>query len=138
MRSVSVADRPVRLRRTRRMRGRFPRTLAVPVTAAVLLLSAAPALAQTTTPIPGPANPGQAPVSSLSEPQPLGHAVGDAGSALGVLRLLPNAVPTGAILDGVGNKIPQQAALEAGVGLSSAQANSEAYLTYEKAIAQAS
>ena len=120
------------------MRGRFPRTLAVPVTAAILLLLAAPALAQTTTPIPGPANPGQAPVSSLSEPQPLGHAAGDAGSALGVLRLLPNAVPTGAILDGVGNKIPQQAALEAGMGLSSAQANSEAYLTYEKAIAQAS
>jgi hypothetical protein len=112
--------------------------LAVPVTAAILLLLAAPALAQTTTPIPGPANPGQAPVSSLSEPQPLGHAAGDAGSALGVLRLLPNAVPTGAILDGVGNKIPQQAALEAGMGLSSAQANSEAYLTYEKAIAQAS
>jgi hypothetical protein len=112
--------------------------LAVPVTAAILLLSAAPALAQTTTPIPGPANPGQAPVSSLSVPQPLGHAAGDAGSALGVLRLLPNAVPTGAILDGVGNKIPQQAALEAGMGLSSAQANSEAYLTYEKAIAQAS
>src|SRR3981189_2610461 len=115
MRSVSVADRPVRLRRTRRMRGRFPRTLAVPVTAAVLLLSAAPALAPTTTPIPGPANPGQGRGSplpaarrcwALAEPKPLGQAVGDAGSALGVLRLLPNAVPTGAILDGVGNKIP--------------------------------
>lgn len=122
------------------MRGRLPRTLALPVTAAMLALSAAPALADTTiptTPIPQPANPGQAPISSPSQPQPLGHAVGEAGTALGMLRLLPNAVTTGAILPGVGEQVPKQSALEGGVGLSSAQANSESYLTYERAIAQA-
>ncbi|MDT7725131.1 MAG: hypothetical protein QOI21_1707 [Actinomycetota bacterium] len=123
------------------MRRSLPRRFALPLTAAVLLLSAAPALADPTiptTPIPQPANPGQAPISSPSEPRPLGRAVGDAGSALGVLRLLPNAVPTSAILPGASETIPQQSALEAGMGLSSAQANSEAYLTYEKSIAQSS
>ncbi|QWF81419.1 hypothetical protein [Amycolatopsis sp. CA-230715] len=122
------------------MRGRLPRTLALPVTAAMLALSATPALADTTiptTPIPQPANPGQAPISSPSQPQPLGHAVGEAGTALGMLRLLPNAVTTGAILPGVGEQLPKQSALEGGVGLSSAQANSESYLTYERSIAQA-
>ncbi|MEC3979557.1 hypothetical protein [Amycolatopsis sp. H20-H5] len=122
------------------MRRRLPRIVALPAAAALLLLTAAPAMAQTipTTPIPEPANPGQAPISVPSQPQPLGHAVGDAGAALGVLRLLPNAVPTSAILPGLGDKLPKQSVLEAGMGLSSAQANSEAYLTYEKSIAQAS
>ncbi|KZB83440.1 hypothetical protein AVL48_03985 [Amycolatopsis regifaucium] len=106
----------------------------------MLLLTAAPATAQTipTTPIPDPANPGQPPMSAPIGPQPLGKAVGDAGAALGVLRLLPNAVPTSAILPGAGEMLPKQSALEAGMGLSSAQANSEAYLNYEKSIAQSS
>jgi len=123
------------------MRGSLPRKLALPMAAAVLLLTSAPAMADQvipTTPIPQSANPGQAPISSPSEPQPLGHAVGDAGSALGMLRLLPEAVPTSAILPGVSDTLPKQSALEAGMGLSSAQANSEAYLTYEKSIAQSS
>jgi hypothetical protein len=122
------------------MRGRLLCGLAVSMTAAVLAFSAAPALAQQipTTPIPEPANPGQAPISSPSQPQPLGHAVGDAGTALGILRLLPNSVPTSAILPGMSDQLPKQSALEAGMGLSSAQANSEAYLSYERAIAQAS
>jgi hypothetical protein len=109
------------------------------VTAAVLLLSATPALAQpATTPILQPANAGQAPISSPSRPQPLGHAVGDAGSALGMVRLLPSTVPTSAVLAGAGDQMPKQPVLEAGMGLSSAQANSEAYLTYERSIAQSS
>jgi hypothetical protein len=109
------------------------------VTAAVLLLSATPALAQpATTPILQPANAGQAPISSPSQPQPLGHAVGDAGSALGMVRLLPSTVPTSAVLAGAGDQMPKQSVLEAGMGLSSAQANSEAYLTYERSIAQSS
>lgn len=123
------------------MRGNLPRTLAFPVAAAALLLSAAPALGQTeppVTPTLEPVHPGQPPISSSSQPQPLGHAVGDAGSALGVLRLLPNAVPTAAILSGFGDQLPKQAALEAGMGLSSAQANSEAFLSYERSIAQSS
>ncbi|MFD9892124.1 hypothetical protein ACFWY9_22505 [Amycolatopsis sp. NPDC059027] len=122
------------------MRRRLPRSVALPAAAALLLLTAAPATAQTipTTPIPEPANPGQPPATAPMGPQPLGHAVGDAGSALGVLRLLPNAVPTSSIIPGYDKQLPKQSALEAGMGLSSASANSEAYLSYEKAIAQAS
>ena len=78
------------------MRRRLPRSVALPAAAALLLLSAAPANADPTyptTPIPQPANPGQAPISAPIGPQPLGQAVGDAGTALGIIRLLPNAVP---------------------------------------------
>ncbi|PXY32651.1 hypothetical protein BAY60_01890 [Prauserella muralis] len=118
----------------------MPRTLALPVTAAVLLLSAAPAAGQTipTTPVPEPANPGQAPISSPPNPAPRGKAVADVGTALAMLRLLPEAVPTNAILPGMDDELPRQSALEGGFGISSAQANSEAYLSYERAIAQAS
>ena len=123
------------------MRRRLPRSAALPAAAALLLLSAAPAYADPTyptTPIPQPAHPGQAPISAPIGPQPLGQAVGDAGTALGIIRLLPNAVPTNTILPGFGQTLPKQSALEAGMGLSSASANSDAYLSYEKAIAQAS
>jgi hypothetical protein len=123
------------------MRRRLPRSAALPAAAALLLLSAAPATADPvypTTPIPQPASSGQAPISAPIGPQPLGQAVGDAGTALGIVRLLPNAVPTGTILPGFGQTLPKQSALEAGVGLSSASANSDAYLNYEKAVAQAS
>ncbi|WP_410666590.1 hypothetical protein [Amycolatopsis sp. cmx-4-68] len=123
------------------MRRRLPRSVALPAAAALFLLSAAPAYADPTyptTPIPQPANPGQAPISAPIGPQPLGQAVGDAGTALGIIRLLPNAVPTSTILPGFGQTLPKQSALEAGMGLSSASANSDAYLSYEKAIAQAS
>ncbi|MFJ7211693.1 hypothetical protein [Amycolatopsis sp. NPDC098790] len=123
------------------MRRRLPRSVALPAAAALLLFSAAPASADPaypTTPIPQPANPGQAPISAPVGPQPLGQAVGDAGTALGIVRLLPNAVPTSTILPGFGDTLPKQSALEAGMGLSSASANSDAYLNYEKAIAQAS
>ncbi|TNC21109.1 hypothetical protein FG385_29250 [Amycolatopsis alkalitolerans] len=117
------------------------RTLALPITAAVVALSAAPALADSTiptTPIPQPKNPGQAPIAAPQGPQPLGHAVGDAAAALGVLRLLPNSVGTKSILPGYEQTLPKQSVLEAGMGLSSAQANSESYLSYERSIAQSS
>ncbi|TVT07052.1 hypothetical protein FNH07_18010 [Amycolatopsis bartoniae] len=117
------------------------RVLALPVSATFLVLAATPAMADSTiptTPIPQPANPSQAPISAPQGPQPLGHAVGDAAAALGVLRLLPNAVDTTTILPGYGEQLPKQSALEAGLGLSSAQANSESYLSYERAIAQSS
>jgi hypothetical protein len=123
------------------MRRRLPRSVALPAAAALLLFSAAPANADPTyptTPIPQPAHPGQAPISAPTGPQPLGQAVGDAGTALGIIRLLPNAVPTSTILPGFGQTLPKQSALEAGMGLSNASANSDAYLSYEKAIAQAS
>jgi len=123
------------------MRRRLHRALALPVTAALLVLSGTPAVADSTiptTPTPQPTDPNQAPITAPTGPQPLGHAVGDAAAALGVLRLLPNSVPTETILPGYGEQLPKQSALEAGMGLSSAQANSEAYLAYERAIAQSS
>ncbi|WAL66093.1 hypothetical protein ORV05_35495 [Amycolatopsis cynarae] len=123
------------------MRRRLPRALALPVTAALFVLSATPAMADTTiptTPPLQPVDPSQAPVSAPDGPQPLGHAVGDAAASLGVLRLLPNSVPTSSIMPGYGRQLPKQAALEAGMGLSSAQANSEASLSYERSIAQSS
>lgn len=122
------------------MRRRLPRAVALPAAAVLLLLTAGPAAAQEipTTPIPQPGNPNQPPASAPIGPQPLGHAVGDAGTALGVLRLLPNAVTTETILPGFGQTLPKQSAFEAGMGLSSASANSESYLAYERSIAQAS
>lgn len=123
------------------MQSRLSRALVSPVAAAVLMLSAGPAVADSTiptTPIPEPASPGQPPVSAPEGPQPLGRAVADAAASLGVLRLLPNTVPTSAILPGYGEQLPKQAAFEAGMGLSSAQANSEAYFSWERAVAQSS
>jgi hypothetical protein len=121
------------------MRARPPLVLALPAAAAMVALGAGPAFGvPTTTPVPGPASPGQPPASASNGPQPLGHAVGDAGGGLAVVRLLPNSVPTSAILPGLQDELPKQPAAEAGFGLSSAQANSEAYLSYERAIAQAS
>jgi hypothetical protein len=123
------------------MRRRLPGALALPVTVALLALPATPAMADSTiptTPIPQPASPGQPPLSAPEGPQPLGHAFGDAATALGVVRLLPHAVETSTILPGYGQTLPKQSALEAGMGLSDAQANSEAYLSYERSIAQSS
>lgn len=121
------------------MASRLSHALVSPVAAAVLVLSASPAGADSTiptTPIPEPASPGQPPVSAPEGPQPLGRAVADAAASLGVLRLLPNAVPTSAMLPGYGDQLPKQAVFEGGVGLSSAQANSEAYFGWERAVAQ--
>jgi hypothetical protein len=55
---------------------------------------------------------------------------------LAVLRLLPGAVPASAVLPGAASALPRQSAAELGFGLASAQANSESYLDYERAIAQ--
>ncbi|WP_026455027.1 hypothetical protein, partial [Saccharomonospora iraqiensis] len=120
------------------MRRRLPRALAAPVTVAVLVLSAAPAAGQTvpTTPEPEPVEEGQPPFSD--PPTPEGRAIGKAGTALGMLRLAPEAVPAEASMPGVEESLPDQSALEGGFGLSRAEANSESYLTYERAIAEAS
>ncbi|MGH3629519.1 MAG: hypothetical protein ACRDRL_19040, partial [Sciscionella sp.] len=121
------------------MRRRLPLVIAMPAAVAVLGLSAAPAFAgqaYPTTPVPPPASAGQPPASATKGPQPLGHAVGDAGAGLAVLRLLPNSVTTKTTLQGAGNAVPKQSAGELGFGLSSAQVNSESYLNYEHAIAQ--
>ncbi len=122
------------------MRSRLHLAMALPATAVLLALSAAPALADTpptypTTPVPStPGN--EPPPSAPIGPQPLGHAVGDAATGLAVIQLLPGAVPASTILPGASREIPKQALAEMGFGLSSAQANSESYLNYEHAIAQ--
>lgn len=64
-------------------------------------------------------------------------AVGDAGSALALMRVLPGSVPKDSILPELAARIPQKTALEAGFGITSAQANSDARLNYERAVAQA-
>jgi hypothetical protein len=122
------------------MRSRLHVAMALPATAVLLALLAAPALADTpstypTTPIPStPAD--EPPASAPVGPQPLGHAVGDAATGLAVVQLLPGAVPASAILPGASAEIPKQALAELGFGLSSAQANSESFLSYEHATAQ--
>lgn len=113
------------------------RLMAVPAAAVLVALCAAPALAQpTTTPVPGPRDPNQPPVSA--GPAPRTHAIGDAGTGLAVVRLAPDSSPTNTILPGFGEQLPKQSAAEIGVGLASAQANTEAFLSYERSIAQAS
>ena len=122
------------------MRGPLPRLLALPLTTAVLLLPAVPALADDestipTTPI--PESEGEAPASTENGPTPTAHAVGAAGTALGVLRLLPKSQDTETIMPGFSDQLGKQAAFEAGISLTSAKANSEAYLSYERSVAQA-
>jgi hypothetical protein len=117
------------------VRGRPPLTVALPAVAALLALCAAPAAATpSTTPAPAPADPGQPPMEG---PRPPGHAVGDAGTGLALIRALPGAVPTQSIIPGQSEQLPKQPLAELGFGLASAQANSEALLGYERAVAQA-
>ncbi len=120
------------------MRGRLPVTAALPLVAVVLALSATPAVAQpVTTPVPTPSNPGSPPMSAPVGRTPTAHAVGDSGTGLGIVRILPNTAPTRAIVPGAADKLPKQSAAELGFGLATAQANSEAYLSYERAVAEA-
>ncbi|WP_367133204.1 hypothetical protein [Saccharothrix sp. HUAS TT1] len=113
------------------------RLMALPAAAVLVALCAGPALAQpTTTPVPGPRDPNQPPVSA--GPTPRAHAIGDAGTGLAVVRLAPDSTGTGTILPGFGERLPEQSAAELGVGLASAQANTEAFLSYERSVAQAS
>lgn len=112
------------------------------VTLALACLSAPPALAQSdlpTTPEPTPRDPSQPPDSSPPPvPQP-GPVVAGAGTGIGLLRILPQSVPGDSIINdpGFDEKLPEQALLEAGMGLATAQANSEAFLAQERAIAEA-
>ncbi|ONI81861.1 hypothetical protein ALI22I_37320 [Saccharothrix sp. ALI-22-I] len=113
------------------------RLMALPAAAVLVVLCAGPAFAQpATTPVPGPRDPNQPPVSA--GPAIRAHAVGDAGTGLAVVRLAPDSTPTNTILPGFGERLGEQSAAEIGVGLASAQANTEAFLSYERAVAQAS
>ncbi|GAA0545877.1 hypothetical protein A8924_0776 [Saccharopolyspora erythraea NRRL 2338] len=141
------------MRPSRPMRHRPMRRLAVCTTASLavagLSLPAAlapeallsDALAQEstlpTTPRPSPHDPTQPP-ESVPVPQP-GPIVADAGTGIGMIRILPKTVPTGTILDNPAfeESLPKQALAELGMGLASAQANSGAYLAHERAVADA-
>jgi hypothetical protein len=120
------------------MRGRLLVATAVGLAGLVVGFSAVPASAQPpTTPVPTPTDPASPGMSSPTGPVPSGHAVGDAGTGLGIVRILPNSVPTKTIQPGLEDKLPRQSAAELGFGLASAQVNSEAYLSFEHSIAQA-
>lgn len=99
------------------MRERW-RQPALPVAAALLCLSAAPAAAQ-----------------DVGESH--GGAVADASTAVGVLRLLPGSVPQSSVLPGLAAEVGEASAFEAGYGISSAQIDTHSPLAYERAIAQA-
>lgn len=111
------------------------------VSMALACLSMPPVFAQSTlptTPEPSPANPGQPPDSVAPPvPQP-GPIVAGAGTGIGMLRVLPESVKGDSIINDpeFNEKLPKQALLEAGMGLATAQANSEAFLAQERAIAE--
>lgn len=91
-----------------------------------------------TTPIPEPEHPGQPPAS---QPPPVprpGPVVAGAGTGIGMLRVLPDAVPGDSIIDDpeFNDKLPKQSLIEAGMGIAVAEANSEAFLGQEHAIAE--
>jgi hypothetical protein len=119
------------------MRGHLTAGVALPAVAVLLVLCAGPAAAQPTTPVPSPNDPGSPPMSAPVGAKQTAHAVGDAGTGLGIVRILPNSAPTRTISPGASDKLPKQSAAELGFGLATAQANSESYLAYEHAIAEA-
>ena len=91
-----------------------------------------------TTPIPAPEDPGQPP-ASMPTPTP-GPVVADAGTMVGIVRFLPNTVPTDSIVQDPDfqKKLPKQAVAEFGMGRAIAQANSTAFFAHERATAEAS
>lgn len=111
------------------------------VSLAVAGLSLPAAFAQSsppTTPIPSPVDPGQPP-ASVPTPAP-GPIVADAGTLIGVVRILPNTVPSDSVVDDpeFEEQLPKQAIAEAGMGRAIAQVNSTAYFAHERSVAEAS
>ncbi|MEB3369425.1 hypothetical protein [Saccharopolyspora mangrovi] len=91
-----------------------------------------------TTPTPQPVDPGQPPgrvPENISRP-----VVADAGTLLGIVRVLPATVPGDSFFNDpeFESKLPKQSVLEAGMGRAVAQVNSEAYFAHERSIAEAS
>ncbi|MDV6011375.1 hypothetical protein [Haloechinothrix sp. LS1_15] len=94
------------------------RSLRVP---AILLACALPLLAA-------------APAGAGQEPPAEGHAVGHAGSAFGLSRVLAGTIP----VDSLAAEIDEDVlATDNGIGLTSARANSTSRATFERAMAQA-
>ncbi|MDI2032819.1 hypothetical protein QFW96_29650 [Saccharopolyspora sp. TS4A08] len=111
------------------------------VTLALTGISMPAAMAQgsyPTTPTPHPVDPNQPPGRIPdTTPRPV---VGDAGTMLGIVRLLPATAPGDSFFDEpeFESKLPKQSVLEAGMGRAIAQVNSEAYLAHEHSLAEAS
>lgn len=113
---------------------------AVSLAFAGVSLPAAFAQSPPTTPTPIPVDPEQptaSPAPAVPEPGPI---VGDAGTGVGIVRILPNTVPNHSIIDDPDftDKLPKQSLLEFGLGLAVSQANSWAYLAQERAISESS
>ena len=123
--------------RTGRPARRFAACTAVSLALAGLTLPAAYAQ---TTPAPIPVDPEQPPAS---EPPPFpvpGPIVADAGTGLGIVRILPNTIPNDSIFEDseYDDQLPKQSLLEVGLGLAVARANSSAYLGQERSVAESS
>ena len=106
------------------------------VSLAIAGLSVPAAFAETTTtPIPIPEDPNQPPASSGPPVPPPGPIVAEAGTGIGVVRVLPGTVPGDSIIDG--QQVPNQSVAEAGMGLATAKADSGTYLAQERSVAEA-
>lgn len=112
---------------------------AVPAVVLLALGPVAGAAPPPTTPVPSPVDPNGPGISDPNAPKfpPL---VADAGTGLGIIRVLPGAVQTNSpgLTDEDEKKLPKQAAGELGLGLASAQVNSQAVQSFERAIAESS
>ncbi|GAA2336637.1 hypothetical protein GCM10009854_10730 [Saccharopolyspora halophila] len=113
------------------------------VTLAIAGLSAPAALAQSdsempTTPRPHPADPDQPPGRVF--PDVPGPVRAQAGTMLGIVRLLPRSVPGESIYNvpEFEKTLPKHSAVEAGMGRAVAQVDSESYFAHEHATADAS
>ncbi|WP_433871000.1 hypothetical protein [Saccharopolyspora sp. CA-218241] len=91
-----------------------------------------------TTPIPAHEDPSQPPASQPDDAP--GPIVADAGTLLGIVRLLPKTVPTGTIVDDpeFEEALPPQSVAEVGMGRAVAQANSTSYFAHERSVAESS
>lgn len=75
--------------------------------------------------------------AAQQEPADAGHAVGHAGSAAIMLRLLPGSIPETSILPDLTRLPSEDRPFDAGYGLATAQLNTNAALPFERTIAQA-
>lgn len=79
-----------------------------------------------------------APVAGGAERQGVaGSAVGDAGTAVAMLRLVAGSVPESSIMPELGRLVSATSSFEAGIGLANAQLNTSAELPFERSISQA-
>ena len=91
-----------------------------------------------TTPIPEPADPGQPPASQPNNAP--GPVVAEAGTMIGILRILPRTVPGDSIVEDpeFNDQLPKQSVAEIGLGRAVARANSTAFFAHERSTAEAS